>query len=977
MNYQIDNSMLCRTPLGNLELFRIYITQYKKKSELEKLNFLLENEKLVEDIKFASEPFYNTIQRIKIPSQKNNYKINKILQSLEDYFYRSVLRTSPFGTFTATSLSKFKDPKENPFSLTNTNFIKDVDVSEEWIRKVILKIEEKDYKLLTYHLNKNLLWSKQYISNYYLSLTNHLKFSVDITKEQLLEKFLSHFSEKKFTYDSIYEYIIKEYGEVDDEVIKKFLQSLVKNEILITNVRKSLNTNNKIKSIENFMQYNNTISISDPLLKIGNLIKTYESTNKKNGIHLVEMIEQEMSTIHEANSYLKINSYTTEVVPLDIDVKAKASDLVNFIAMLDLELGYNEAIESYKDKFIESYGSYNLVNVLDLLDVKKGIGTPNGFQNPFTTYPQKIGIYTHKNIQIFKKIILSYIVQCTLEQKDILDLSRLNFSDLKKNQIKQLSSDGEISLEIIRDYNTNIKKIGIGRSCGSSSIGSIKGRFLNQYIGEEFSNLFSLIEKQNNKVICTVLENNRNPNFAEIQSSFTLWNNVLTNPYAPILNKNNLNLNDIYIGIDSSYKFYIVSKSLKKELKFVQADRLDTSFYSNPSRFLLEISREEKFSINDFINLLDMNLEYQPKLMYKNIVLKEKQWTIYKGSNIFEFIRKWNLKGYKKLIEGDQDLLVDLESPATINRLSRKIIEIDVKLEEVTEETLKYPTEEFILSFYKNEDLSIYEPKVNISNFLNEDARKIKYPLEDGWFYAKIYCKQRDMDVILKRDLFPFINKTSIKKWFFVKYVDDRFHIRLRIQFREKSCGLNFINHLNTLSRTEIISNYEIHPYVRESERYGGVNIMSAIEEYFHKDTIFALSIIDNNNFSDPEDFIPIIKDMCDMVKVDWREIIIELDNSEKNKIKKEYFSKNIHPLKYENHALKNNEVYQQRSKILIRLNNIYEQNKDYNKSEILKAMIHMFFNRVHFNQKFEEKCIVYFQTYMNAKDKYYKYNLK
>ena len=64
------------------------------------------------------------------------------------------------------------------------------------------------------------------------------------------------------------------------------------------------------------------------------------------------------------------------------------------------------------------------------------------------------------------------------------------------------------------------------------------------------------------------------------------------------------------------------------------------------------------------------------------------------------------------------------------------------------------------------------------------------------WIYFKIYTGTKTADAILKNELYGFVSEMLknkvIDKWFFIRYNDPDFHIRLRIHLKEKRFLLRF-----------------------------------------------------------------------------------------------------------------------------------------------------------------------------------------
>lgn len=126
-----------------------------------------------------------------------------------------------------------------------------------------------------------------------------------------------------------------------------------------------------------------------------------------------------------------------------------------------------------------------------------------------------------------------------------------------------------------------------------------------------------------------------------------------------------------------------------------------------------------------------------------------------------------------------------------------------------------------------------------------------KYYPGDEWLYIKIYCGIKTSESILLEYIYPFalhLKKVGIiSKWFFIRYSDPDFHLRVRLLLTDKKQTGTVINGLNQRCRKLLQSHY-IHDilivtYVREIERYGG-NLMEQTETLFYLNSKCVCSLL-------------------------------------------------------------------------------------------------------------------------------------
>jgi thiopeptide-type bacteriocin biosynthesis protein len=123
------------------------------------------------------------------------------------------------------------------------------------------------------------------------------------------------------------------------------------------------------------------------------------------------------------------------------------------------------------------------------------------------------------------------------------------------------------------------------------------------------------------------------------------------------------------------------------------------------------------------------------------------------------------------------------------------------------------------------------------------------------WVYLKLYSGTNTADAILKKELYGYVNEMMkneiIDKWFFTRYGDPDFHIRLRLHLKETR---NFTSIFNCFFDTflplvdnMLVWKIQCDTYQREIERYGS-NTISLVEELFFIDSYFVIKLLNQFN---------------------------------------------------------------------------------------------------------------------------------
>lgn len=134
-----------------------------------------------------------------------------------------------------------------------------------------------------------------------------------------------------------------------------------------------------------------------------------------------------------------------------------------------------------------------------------------------------------------------------------------------------------------------------------------------------------------------------------------------------------------------------------------------------------------------------------------------------------------------------------------------------------------------------------------------------KFIIGSEWCYFKIYTGPKTVESILI-NIYPkicsLLSKKYIDSFFFIRYTDSNYHIRLRLHCAD-SQYLNdvlkmmsktlqgYVNHL-------IIQKVQMDIYNRELERYG-CNTIELSESFFYRDSVFILKYLRKVNSIDSD----------------------------------------------------------------------------------------------------------------------------
>ena len=126
------------------------------------------------------------------------------------------------------------------------------------------------------------------------------------------------------------------------------------------------------------------------------------------------------------------------------------------------------------------------------------------------------------------------------------------------------------------------------------------------------------------------------------------------------------------------------------------------------------------------------------------------------------------------------------------------------------------------------------------------------------WVYFKLYTGQKTADDLLIRGFLPILRKMQkehyLEKWFFIRFSDPDFHLRIRLLTNDSQCIGEiirlFYQQLEKWNDRHLLWKVELDTYNRELERYGN-RLIEEAESIFCADSECILSIIKDINLNE------------------------------------------------------------------------------------------------------------------------------
>lgn len=245
------------------------------------------------------------------------------------------------------------------------------------------------------------------------------------------------------------------------------------------------------------------------------------------------------------------------------------------------------------------------------------------------------------------------------------------------------------------------------------------------------------------------------------------------------------------------------------------------------------------------------------------------------------------------------------------------------------------------------------------------------YPGEE-WIYFKIYVSPMSANMILMESINPCIQdllkEEMISQWFFIRYSDPDFHIRLRMELSSTDFIGPVIFRIRDNLKNDIssgaVSKIQIDTYQREIERYG-TDTMEEGEMFFCWDSEYVCEFLKQNkgDWHTIMDSVKWISQLYSNLGLTKKESYERADLSSNSYIK-EFGLSNDQVGEINSMYRKNKQEIQN---VISESETTFPYFKDLewlkrleNNSDIVRSLIHMHCNRLFSNNQRIFECICY-----------------
>ncbi|NOQ75213.1 MAG: hypothetical protein GQ574_24590 [Crocinitomix sp.] len=860
-NIEVFSEGVLRTPM--------YPFQLIKNINKDAIFKLASDQQFQEAIALSSYDFYSQLKEWLESDASDPKKKEKIYATLYKYIARASARSTPFGLFGTLAYLSTRNTFESVSVELDDEIKRDVQVDGRLLKKIVELVEQFSSRNNTRYYLNNTIYSNDGLYSYYEQKLsgNEIFYTLSrFEKDEVVTKILDAFS----PHGKITAILTLGLGDTySDQDLLSFVDDLIAEKILISEFDlffiDSKNLSEVIQKIQQLVSADADESENE-------LIKAFEEITKillSNGLTFktIESISQILTSQnikHDKKDLIHLDARRDCNKSLQIADELKSELLEARELLLKIHPPIPDSFEGFKTKFFQRY-EYRTMNLIEVLDAENGIGFPyeadhieNDSILKTIQFPHSKSASTNHKLTGGEVFLLNKIIASKTNHSRKIDLSLDDVSHLTP---MKGSNSFNAFFTLLDD------EIWLNSFTGNSATQLIS-RFA--HLDERIDQLCAdIVEKESenepDKILAEITH------IPELKSANLIPFKNYRAVEIPCLFKSKnktieeLPISDIYVRLLQNRKVELISKKYQKVIIPKLSNALNYSRNSIPLyKFLCALESQDESSYQAFTwNQLLPLFDFFPRVVLKKIVLSPALWKVAFSELSGIELNSTNIKSWRirrKIDEqvylstntiNDNKLYIDFGNEIAVNVFLKELKKhktlilfeslAEFNSKQITNKENDFFLNEIVLPCYQKTNKTTQ--KINKDRLFSPDTEHVFIPGSE-WLSLKIYLDYKPANDLLSTELFKTIGELVgnkiIQKWFFVRYYDDDFHIRLRFQSDDQK-NLALIYSIlypifNEQKKRGLIHNIVIDSYKRENERYKAKFIQS-VEEIFFNDS--------------------------------------------------------------------------------------------------------------------------------------------
>lgn len=883
--YRSLDFWMVRTPVLSIDTYN-RLTASPEQSAQSLLD-LSQNSLIREAIAVASLSLADSLNQLH--SEHPSRKKEQVRRSLFHYLIRMSTRPTPFGLFSGVAYAEWDQQAALEIG-SHTTHRKRSRPDMEWLLQIVRNLERDSRVVHQLNVQTN---SLRYMAGSRIKLPyvtrygqrdNHDEQSpfseeISIRATPVVQQALAA-AEQPIPFSDLFRQFHQAYPDTPREKISRFLEQLFQQEFLISDLRPPLTSPSPLAwVIERLHQISGVDDTRRALQNVESLLTAYDAMPLGEGESLYREIVGTMKELADIKQPVQVDlGLHTDALRLPRSVGEEAARAAEVLWRLSPPGAGYPHLTTYRTEFLERYGTYREVPLLELLDEDLGLGPPPTYeypasQRPFT--PQKSAHQTTRDA-LLTEWATEALLQSDVEVELTEERIQLLEGTAPDRRQAPVSLDLAFSVAAVSEeaLNSGEYRLIIGPNTGAFGAGKTFGRFadlLPDACQEKLDQIHRLEQDAAPEAL-----------FAEIAylpvharaANITLTKN--RRQYEIALGTTSskdqmgaLPLSDLVVGLHGD-TFYLRSRKLGHRVIPVTGHMLNTWNSPNVYRFLCEIAMEGVRPWAPVQWGALSHAPFRPRLRYGRVILEPAAWRLNRWRDepetgehfqrrLDEWRQRWRVPRYVWMAEGDRRLLIDLAHGPHVEDVHHAYRKLSVghaisftELGMELEETVMRGQEGWLLNecvfplIKRDREHRLPSiPSVSPADSVPASGQRTYLPGSE-WLFLKLYGPRNRQEELIGWHLREFCSRVQgqgiAKQSFYMRYADPDHHVRLRFQIEPSSDAggelIALVSQWSEQLREEgLLTRLVIDTYDPEIERYGGRGLIAFAERTFASDS--------------------------------------------------------------------------------------------------------------------------------------------
>lgn len=856
--------------------------------ETDNWEVLLKDRAFMESVYIASSTLYNQCIRYLNGEVKDTKAIKKTGRALQKYWRRSCSRPTPFGLFSGCHLSQWSDESADVLANQQKRYTR---IDTYCLLELARQLSALPFIAahLLFYANNSLYRIRnqwRYIEYLHTEYSPTHQISA-VSASDYLDAIINR-SRDGATFEDIK--LLLHAPDLAAEEVHGFINELIEAQILVSELEPAIHGDEPLIQIQKTLQRIYDAHNDERLLAVLNTLKLLrkklseldntignEASVYKNIIVLLKSIG---CSFDERRLFRVDLTKSTVTKGLPCSLQARLQKAMKIMNCFSAPSDESAALKNFAANFEIRYGNQTFIPLLEALDIETGISYAenvpaednillNDLIFPSATKVPELTLWPAT------RVLQKKMVQLLSKGESVMELCNEDCDQLTENWNQMPAS---IHLLFCPVTDNGQDKLYI-ESCGGSSAINLLSRFAfaRKEIRKICQDIAAKEQSLNPDIIFAAIAHISGKSMVNIAShpKFRSYEIPFLSVSAHPRNRQ-LPLQDIMIRASNGTIALFDKKNGAQIIPCLDSAHNYTLNTLPVYRFLCDLQFQGiKRSISFNWGGLQHIYTHLPRVEYEGIILSAASWRFTREDLNILLVEKENATALKSLrlqyglpekvvlLDDDNELPLDFNQAADVAAFTDHI-----------RNNAKIELREFFCPapLVKDENGDHYQaqilaPLINTNQVYPGQKHRITsrsaplpllFPPGVQWLYYKIYLNPKSSNNVLKQVIHPLVRKLvsqkQISSFFFIRYTDPDYHIRLRLKMKNEASLPDIINIVNAafheICHCGLISDLQIDTYKPEFSRYGKTAITRS-ETLFYYDSEAALNILSAGDLID------------------------------------------------------------------------------------------------------------------------------